>query len=318
MIMKGLELAEEYYRSCWVPRVPGRFTSVQQRIAAGLAGPGSECFGFDDTISRDHDWGSGFCLWLTDEDYREFGPALQQAYDGLPTPFRGFPPRQASPGEEWRIGVMSTSTFFGRFTGLTRPPATPHEWLRIPEYSLAACTNGKIFSDPLGDFTRWREALLAHYPQDVRLRKIAALCITLAQTGQYNFFRSMKRGELFAAEYSAMKFCADAITLVFLLNRRFAPFYKWLHRAVRDLPILGASIHEHVALLVKTSSIEEKARLMEQMAGQLIGELRCQSLSDSPSSFLLDHAPSVQARIADTQLRQRLSAPLPQSWESPS
>lgn len=87
---------------------------------------------------------------------------------------------------------------------------------------------------------RWREALLAHYPQDVRLRKIAALCITLAQTGQYNFLRSLKRGELFAAEYSAMKFCADAIALVFLLNRRYAPFYKWLHRAVRDLPILGA------------------------------------------------------------------------------
>lgn len=306
--MKGLELAEEYYRSCWMPLAPARFASVWQRVAAGLAGPGSECFGFDDDLSRDHDWGPGFCLWLTDEDHREFGPALQQAYEGLPTPFRGFPPRRASPGEEWRVGVMCTSTFFMRFTGLTRLPATLHEWLRIPEHALAACTNGKVFSDPLGDFTRWREALLAHYPQDVRLRKIAALCITLAQTGQYNFLRSMKRGELFAAEYSAMKFCADAITLVFLLNRRYAPFYKWLHRAVRDLPILGASIHALVARLVKAAGTDERAQLMEQMAGDLIGELQRQSLTDSSSSFLMDHAPSIQARITDPQLRQHLSA----------
>lgn len=306
--MQGLELAEEYFRSCWVPFAPARFASALPRVAAGLAGPGSECFGFDDNLSQDHDWGPGFCLWLTDEDHREIGPALQQAYDDLPTPFRGFPPRRASPGEEWRVGVMRTSTFFMRFTGLERLPATLHEWLRIPEHALAACTNGKVFSDPLGDFTRWREALLAHYPEDVRLRKIAALCITLAQTGQYNFLRSMKRGELFAAEYSAMKFCADAIALVFLLNRRYAPFYKWLHRAVRDLPILGAPTHALVARLVKSASANERAQMMEQMAEELVAELRRQSLSDASSSFLMDHAPSVQARIVDPQLRQHLSA----------
>ena len=105
-----------------------------------------------------------------------------------------------------------------------------------------------------------------------------------------------------------MKFCADAIALVFLLNRRYAPFYKWLHRAVRDLPILGAPIHALVARLVKAPGTDERAQLMEQIAGELIGELQRQSLTDSPSSFLMDHAPSVQARIADPQLRQHLSA----------
>lgn len=308
MNMHGLELAEEYYRTCWLPLMQEQCGPVRDRIAAGLAGPGSECFGFDDAVSRDHDWGPGFCLWLTDEDDREFGPALRQSYDGLPKAFKGYRPRQASPGEEWRVGVMRTSAFFMRFTGIARPPATPREWLAIPEHALAACTNGKVFSDPLGGFTRWREALLAHYPEDVRLRKIAALCINLAQTGQYNFIRSMKRGELFTAEYSVMKFGADAIALVFLLNRRYAPFYKWLHRAVADLPILGASIHELTTRLVAAASTDEKVQLMEQMAGELIGELRRQSLSDSPSGFLMDHAPSVQSRIGDPQLRQQLSA----------
>lgn len=308
MSMKGLELAEAYYRSCWVPLVEGRFGSVAGRIAAGLAGPGSECFGFDDEISRDHDWGPAFCLWLTDEDDALSGPALQEAYASLPAVFRGFGPRQASPGEEWRVGVMRTSAFFLRFTGLARPPATTQEWLRIPEHALAACTNGKVFSDPLGEFTRWREALLAHYPEDVRLRKIASLCITIAQSGQYNFARSMKRGESFAAGYSVVRFCADAIALVFLLNRRYAPFYKWLHRAVRDLPLLGSWIHERVARIMKADDPETKSQLMEVIAARLIEELRQQGLTDSPSSFLLDHAPSVQARISDPVIRRHLTA----------
>jgi hypothetical protein len=40
----------------------------------------------------------------------------------------------------------------------------------------------------------------------------------------------------------------------------------------------------------------------------LADELRRQDLSDSPSDFLLDHAPRVQARISDMGLRQYLTA----------
>ena len=108
----------------------------------------------------------------------------------------------------------------------------------LPENSLAACTNGKVFRDPLGEFTEWREALLAFYPEDVRRKKIAARCMTIGQAGQYNFPRCVQRGELFAARYAETKFCADVISVVFLLNRRYTPFYKWMHRAVGDFPSL--------------------------------------------------------------------------------
>jgi len=304
----GLDLAEKYYQTHGATMVHERFAPFEERIAVGFAGPGSECFGFDDEVSWDHDWGPGFCLWLTDEDDKLIGSDLQRAYQQLPSVFMGHGPRQASPGEEWRVGVSRTSTFFSRFTGINRPPATLQEWLRIPEHALATCTNGKIFTDPLGDFSRWRKALLAYYPEDIRLKKISALCITIAQTGQYNFARSTKRNEMFSAAYSAVKFCTDAITLVFLLNRRYAPFYKWLHRAVRDLPILGTTTHEQVSALLKTGNASEKEQIMEEISRLLIDEIRSQKLSDSKSDFLLDHASSVHARISDPQLGQRLTA----------
>lgn len=299
--MKGLELAESYYRAVGRPMLGARFAGWEERLAAGLAGPGSECFGFDDEISRDHDWGPAFCLWLGDEEYLEIGDRLREAYLQLPPVFMGFGPRKVSPGEEWRVGPCRTSDFFRRFTGLDRPPETLQEWLRIPEANLAACTNGKIFSDSGGGFTRRRQALL-DYPEDVRLDRIASLCLSVGQTGQYNFTRSVRRSEPFAAAYSAVKFCADALALVFLLNRRYAPFYKWLHRAVRDLPLLGRAVHEQVRALVTTAEPARREEIMEAVCVLLADELRRQGLSDWPGDFLLEHAPRVRARITDPGL----------------
>ena len=54
--MQGLELAEKFYDTYGRPMIRSLFPLYEGRIAAGLAGPGSECFGFDDAISRDHDF----------------------------------------------------------------------------------------------------------------------------------------------------------------------------------------------------------------------------------------------------------------------
>ena len=82
--MKGLEISERYFLAHGAPMIEQKFGDYKQRIAAGLVGDGSECYGFDDEISRDHDWGPDFCLWLNKQDYDAIGMKLQEEMAKLP------------------------------------------------------------------------------------------------------------------------------------------------------------------------------------------------------------------------------------------
>lgn len=82
--MQGLELSERYFYCCGEPMILEKFKDYKDKIAAGLIGDGSECFGFDDELSRDHDWGPSFCLWLTMDDYIKIGKLLKEEIKKLP------------------------------------------------------------------------------------------------------------------------------------------------------------------------------------------------------------------------------------------
>jgi len=305
--MQGLQLAKEYFFTHGLPMIEESFKDIADRVAAGLVGPGSECYGFDDVLSRDHDWGPGFCLWLQQEDYATYGAELDAAYRKLPPSFSGFGPRQTSPGEDARMGVMSIRSFYARYTGLDHPPQGLKEWLSLPDQNLSVCTNGMVFHDPSGQFSNWRRHLLDYYPEDIRRKKIASRCMNMAQTGQYNLARSLKRDEPFASRYAELQFCQNLMSMAFLLNRRYPPFYKWLHRATKELPLLGKLIHANIITLINTEDGEEKVALIEKLCGLVIEELHRQGLSDSNSSFLLDHGPVVQAGIQDPNLRKHFT-----------
>lgn len=219
--------------------VPAGTPAFLERAAVGLVGEGSECFGFDDEISQDHDWGPGFCLWLPEGEWAEWQDAVEALLARLPDTYEGFPARMAPAKRMGRVGPLSIEGFYGRFIGMPQPPQTWKQWRLVPEQFLAVSTNGAVFSDRLGAFTAFREALLGFYPEDVRLKKIAARCMGMAQAGQYNLLRSLKRGETATAMLAAARFSEQAVSMTFLLNKRYMPFYKWAHRGVEQLPILG-------------------------------------------------------------------------------
>jgi hypothetical protein len=287
-----------------------KFPAYRQKIAAGLVGAGSECFGFDDEISRDHDWGPAFCLWLTKEDYAAIGLVLQNEVDKLPREIYGIKAREESLWGSGRTGIFELGEFYKRFIGFDHVPADLQEWRAIPEEYLATATNGKVFIDPAGEFTVFRERLKAFYPEDVRLKKIASRCMTMAQTGQYNYMRCVRRSEYVAAGLAMARFMEAATSLVFLLNKQYMPFYKWMHRAVKPLPVLGDVVHGLFSDLVtenrkgpEENPFARKNSIMEAICGHVIAELKRQQLSDSGSDFLLDHGPIVQMKIRDPRVR---------------
>lgn len=131
--MSGLELAREYWNA-YGPALLERYPALRGRVAAGLVGHGSDCYGFDDDLSRDHDFGPGFCLWLTAEDYADHGAALQADYDALPEEFAGVGPRTTSPratGTARRVGVFEIGGFYREITGYADAPDSLHEWLML-------------------------------------------------------------------------------------------------------------------------------------------------------------------------------------------
>lgn len=302
--MKGLALAEAFFSSVGRMLMATCSSKIKNRIAAGLVGMGSECFGFDDELSRDHDWGPGFCLWLNKDDYQRHGTCLQIAYDALPDEFEGFQ-RQISPWGAQRVGVFEIGAFYQAFIGSPETPQTHLKWLAIPEENLAACTNGKVFIDPAGDFSKIRAQLKSYYPEDVRLKKIAARCMSAAQSGQYNYARCLRRNDPYGMHCTLAQFVETILALLFLINRRFMPYFKWRLKTASELSIPPDSTFVHaIDRLFQDNPPAQKQLIIESLCQNVIDQLKAQGLSDSDSDFLLDHGPSVQSRIQDPTLRQ--------------
>ena len=263
--MKGLQISREFFHGAGVPWLAQECPEVMPHAAGGLVGEGSECWGTDDDVSRDHDWGAGFCLWLPRSVFPILEYALLAGLRQLETP-SGVPSRFAALDQpnDGRVGVFATEDFYRRFTGLGRAPEALREWWAIPDANLATATNGAVFCDRLGEFSRWREALLAGYPRDVRLKKMAYCCYLAFQAGQYNHGRMAGRGFLAAAEISEVAFMGAALRLTYYLNNRFPPFYKWLQPCVRSLPVMGfrsfAFSEELAGLSVAASGAQALAR----------------------------------------------------------
>ena len=301
--MKGLDVSRAYWNGFVAPAVAAHFPALLPRVAAGLVGEGSECFGFDDDLSRDHDFDPFPCLWLSASDFATHGDSLVELLESLPPPARS---ELLTPEGRGRRGVHETGAFYRRFLGLPRAPHTLDEWRAVPGAGLAAATNGELFADPIAEFSAIRDDLLAFYPDDLRLARLARHLHAAGQSGQYNWARSLRRGEGVAAALALAEFVDAALAVAFLLARRYRPFPKWAHRALGDLPQPGPRLHALFAELVAAPR-RAPARglgLVEEISALLAGSLRAESLSSTPSNFLVDHAREVARCVSDPLLRR--------------
>ena len=305
--MNGLELSKAYFEAYGLPMLKEQFPQLLPLIAAGLTGSGSECFGFDDEVSRDHDFDPGFCLFLPGEDRvdRRAAFQLERAYAKLPKEFMGVSRSLMQPVGGPRRGVLRTAEFFQEKVGAPDGQLNGVQWLSLPESSLAEAVNGAIFYDGLGEVSAIRAQLQA-YPEDVRRKKLAGSLLLMAQSGQYNYARCLRHGETAAAQLAVFEFSQHAMAAAFLLNRVYKPYYKWSFRAMRALPRLSllAELLEYLLTTDNESALaQDKQDVMESIASDVIDELQRQKLTQAICGDLEKHAYSVQDGIEDASLR---------------
>ena len=304
--MQGLDISREFYLQHGKPMLEEQFGDVIDRIAVGLAGEGSECLGFDDDVSRDHDFDAGFCLWITEEDEREFGFRLERAYAKLPKEFMGLKRGKLSPVGGNRHGVITIESFYTRFLGAPDAPDSVERWLKTPSCSLASASNGEVFRDDLGVFSEVREKLMAGYPEDIRRKKLAAHTVFMAQSGQYNYPRCLARNEQGAAQLAVFEFVKHTISTIYLLNNRYEPFYKWAYRGLTKLSVLG-NMGDALQYLTETDNSavnsETKQAVIEDIASLVIAEFQAQGLTKAICGDLEKHAYSIRDGIRDGMLR---------------
>ena len=301
--MKGLELSRNYYEQFGRPMLEAQFPELLPFLAVGLFGKGSECFGYDDELSRDHDFEPGFCIFLPEEEIvgrrQEF--LLERAYARLPKEFRGVKRAVMLPVGGARHGVLRTAEFFTKTVGSANGALTTEQWLTLPEQALAEATNGELFFDNWGEVSRIREQL-AFYPEDLRCKRLAGRLLLMAQAGQYNLARCLAHGEPAAAQLAAIEFADSASAAAFLLARRYRPYYKWRFRALRELPRL-AGLALPLEQILTTPCDTEKLRQIEAICAAVADEARAQGLAETESDDLERLAYAVNDRVRDARLR---------------
>ncbi len=304
--MKGLDLAEKFYKE-YGEKMIDDFSHLKQYLATGLCGSGSECMGFDDTLSQDHDFEPGFCIFLPDESLvsskDEF--LLERAYSKLPKEFLGFKRNYLNPVGGNRHGVIRISNYFEDKTGDKNGNLTTKGWFFVSEQFLLEATNGRVFSDNFGLLTSIRQKL-SYLPEDVRLKKLAGNLLIMAQSGQYNYSRCIKRQETGAAQLAISEFVNATLKVIFLLNKNYIPYYKWVFRAARDLEVLSY-LHSDLEYIISSTNSESESKLkteiIEKISSDIIDEIKRQALTSVSSASLEAHAYSVNDRIKAPEIR---------------
>ena len=294
--IKGLELSKRYFYDLVLPEFEKNLNDILPLCAFGLVGEGSECYGYDDKISQDHDFGPSVCIWLRKDDYLKHKDKINEVLKKLPKTYLGFQELKESEWGSDRRGLLNIEDFYFKFLGSSKAPETIADWQKIPETALATVTNGEVFLDNLGEFTKVRKDLLNYYPEPMRQNKIATRLMNISQHGQYNYTRCLKRNDLVAANQCLYLFVDEVIHLVFLLNRRYKIFYKWSNRALLDLKILGREIHK---LLEDMVFAQNKIPYVRKICKTLANELKNQKLTNCDSEFLGDLGVDIQKNIDD-------------------
>ena len=250
--LPGTELSRLFYLEAVRPLI------ADQPHGAARLGTGSEVLGFDTPRSTDHGWGPQLQVFVEPSRVEAVRTAIGA---DLPEVFRGWTVRfgwddvpvqhhvAVVPLDEWLISRLG----FNPETGISTV-----DWLVSPQQLLLEVTGGGVFQDQDGRLERIR-ADLAWYPDDIWRWLLACQWRRLAQEEPF-VGRTSEVGDELGSRIVTARLVRDLMRLCFLMERRYAPYSKWLGSAFKQLDI-ASEIGPHLdsALAAGTYSAREAA-----------------------------------------------------------
>lgn len=290
--MNGLELSKKYFNEVLYKKIKENFDIP---ISAGLVGYGSECYGFDDLISRDHDFYPMPCIWIREKDYIENKEKIENFMNSLDRKYMGFEVINKSEWGENRRGFLNIEDYIYSFLGSTKGPQNDMEFRNIPQYLLSSFTNGEIFIDELGLITKMREKV-KYYPEDIRLNMMSTRCMKIHREGVYNYIRCIRRNEYVASTQALGLFITNVIELYFLINKMYCPYYKWQHKMLKSIE---PEVYELLKKLVlQETSYNSKINIIDEISNKIVEDLGIENARD-----LCDCGIIIQSKIKNNEIR---------------
>lgn len=222
--MQGVELSRRFYDEVVRPLVGDR------SHGAALLGWGSDVLGYDTERSTDHGWGPRVLVFLEDESAVE--TVQRSVSERLPEEFHGWPVRFG--WDELAATDHVTVTTLGRWlveqlgVDATAGMSTL-DWLLTPQQRLLGVVAGAVHADEAGAIAAVRRSL-AWYPDDVWRWLLACQWRRVAQEEAF-VARTAEVGDETGSAITAARLVRDCMRLALMIDRRYAPYQKWLGTA---------------------------------------------------------------------------------------
>ena len=262
MATTGVDVSRDFIVEVLLPELRSTLGGEMERLAVAIVGTGSDVIGLDDEISQDHHWGPRANVMYLREDAKQLRGAVTKVLtEQIPRSYGGFDVHVGI-GNLTGVCCASVEDFFQRFLGTDQLPQRDVDWLALCEVDLFHVTSGAVIHDGPGELTR-RRAALAYYPDDVWKKRIADWCMYVTgRDAPYNLHRVSKRGdELTSTIYFGL--CIKRLMeLCFAVNRRYAPYTKWLNRTFRRLPRCAEELAGFIDEAVAESSWRRRVELL--------------------------------------------------------
>lgn len=294
--MKGLDLSYKFYKEI----LEEKFNKLNISYACGLFGYGSECYGYDDNISRDHDFSVMPVILLSHENYINHKDKFLEIINNLEDTFLGYKLLDESVWGKNRRGVLDINEYVYSFLGSENGPLEDIEYRNIPQYLLSSFTNGEIFYDSDGYITNLREKV-KFYPKDIMYNMMATRCM-LINSAYVNYERMVKRHENVAAYEALSLFIQNTIEMYFLIYKKYAPYYKWHHRMLLEI---DKNAYDLINNLVDNQiSTNDKINIMDKISSDILDKLEKEDIIVRIVDFIGYYGDVIQSRIKNEKIRE--------------